>query len=201
MLGYCDVKQPVLIQRLATGLYFPLHGIEYLAQGRDRFIGHPACRQHDGGTLQCGARLHQFGGAIAKRFGMVGRLQRFRRNIDAGTHTNFHCVVDLKRNQGLAQRRPRYTELLSQFPLSGKPRTGQEFTQIDEFAYLVRNLLIKPARLRYFGLTTHEFYDKSCLKFIFGLTVAPSVSIRKKLLKYVKLHVFYRSNLDMKFSL
>ncbi|MOA00369.1 hypothetical protein D3C78_1197270 [compost metagenome] len=106
LLGYGDVKQPVLIQRFATGLDFPLHGVEYLAEVRDRLIGHPACRQHDGRALQRGPRLHQFGGAVAKRFGMMGRLQSFRRHIDAGTHADLDGVVNFKRNQRLAQRRP-----------------------------------------------------------------------------------------------
>ncbi|CUX10688.1 hypothetical protein AGR7C_Cc10070 [Agrobacterium deltaense Zutra 3/1] len=192
LFGYGDVKQPILIQRLAAGLDFPLHGIEYLAEGRDCLIGHPACRQHDGCPLQRGARLHQFGGAVTQRFGMVGRLQRFRRHINPGTHANFDGVVDFKRNQRLAQGRPRYTELLCQFAFGGKPRAGQEFTHVDEFAYLIRNLLIKPARFRYFGLTTHVFFDEPCLQFVFGLTVTPSVSIRKELLKYMKLSIYYR---------
>ncbi|CUX31414.1 hypothetical protein AGR8A_Cc70327 [Agrobacterium fabrum str. J-07] len=183
LLGNGHVKQAILIEGFAASLDFLLHGVENLAEGRDRLIGHPVCCQHDGRPLQRGPRLHQFGRAVSQRLGVMGRLKRFGRYIDAGTHANFDGVVDFKRNQRLTQRGSRHAEFLCQFPFGGKPRPGQEFTHVDEFAYLIRNLLIKPARFRYFGLTIHVFFTEAFVILIFGLTVTSSVPIRKKLLK------------------
>ncbi|CVI19488.1 hypothetical protein AGR1A_Cc60285 [Agrobacterium fabacearum CFBP 5771] len=41
------------------------------------------------------------------------------------------------------------------------------------------------------------FSDEPCLLSEFGLTVAPSASIRKKLLKYMNLKCYFRKFFDM----
>ncbi len=126
-------------------------------------------------------------------------LGRMTVRHQGGGHKRRYRVIDFKRNQRFAQGGPRYTELLRQLPLSGKPRAGQEFADIDEFTYLVRNLLIKPARFRYFGLTIHMFSDVSCPQCLFGLTVAPSAKIRKKLLNYMNICSYYGSVFELVF--
>ncbi|CUX22029.1 hypothetical protein AGR4C_Cc180093 [Agrobacterium tumefaciens str. Kerr 14] len=45
------------------------------------------------------------------------------------------------------------------------------------------------------------FSDEPYLQSVFGLTVTPSVSMRKELLNHMKIHAYYRYDFDTLFPL
>src|SRR5207249_4618331 len=66
-------------------------------------------------------------------------------HVDAGSDLDLDQAFHLQRDQRLAHRRPRHTELSRKIAFRRQPRAGRELPGADQSANLVGDLTVEPA--------------------------------------------------------